>query len=77
MALENAPAFPTYPRRMNATETVSRILRIKIERLLILYLAPFLSQGAGLVLPYAAQTILGTGGAGAGDNDSLIAWARS
>lgn len=42
VALENAPAFPTYPRRMNATET-----------------------GAGLVLPYAAQTILGTGGAGA------------
>ncbi|KAM0748095.1 hypothetical protein T439DRAFT_358672 [Meredithblackwellia eburnea MCA 4105] len=42
VALENTPAFPTFPRRMNASET-----------------------SAGLVLPYAAQTILGKGGAGA------------
>jgi len=42
VALENTPAFPTYPRRMNTSEI-----------------------GAGLVLPYAAQTIAGTGGAGA------------
>jgi Na+/proline symporter len=42
LALENTPAFPTYPRRMDATEI-----------------------GAGLVLPYAAETIAGKGGAGA------------
>lgn len=42
VALENTPAFPTYPRRMNAAET-----------------------GAGLVLPYAAETIMGKGGAAA------------
>ncbi|KAF7973578.1 hypothetical protein HWV62_14858 [Athelia sp. TMB] len=42
VALENTPAFPTYPRRMTAAET-----------------------GAGLVLPYAAQTIMGKGGAAA------------
>jgi SSS family transporter len=42
VALENTPAFPTYPRRMNAQEV-----------------------GAGLALPYAAQTIAGKGGAGA------------
>jgi Na+/proline symporter len=42
VALENTPAFPTYPRRMNASEI-----------------------GAGLALPYAAQTIAGKGGAGA------------
>ena len=43
VALENTPAFPTYPRRMNTKEI-----------------------GAGLALPYAAQTIAGHGGAGAG-----------
>jgi len=42
VALENTPAFPTYPRRMNTAEI-----------------------GAGLALPYAAQTIDGKGGAGA------------
>ena len=42
LALENTPAFPTYPRRMDATEI-----------------------GAGLVLPYAAETVAGKGGAGA------------
>ncbi|KAG4441395.1 hypothetical protein IFR05_003152, partial [Cadophora sp. M221] len=42
VALENTPAFPTFPRRMNAQEI-----------------------GAGLALPYAAQTIAGKGGAGA------------
>lgn len=44
VALENTPAFPTYPRRMNTAEI-----------------------GAGLALPYAAQTIAGKGGAGAGE----------
>lgn len=44
VALENTPAFPTYPRRMTSGEV-----------------------GAGLVLPYAAQTIAGKGGAGAGE----------
>lgn len=44
VALENTPAFPTYPRRMNTSEI-----------------------GAGLALPYAAQTIAGKGGAGAGE----------
>jgi urea-proton symporter len=43
VALENTPAFPTYPRRMNTSEV-----------------------GAGLALPYAAVTIAGKGGAGAG-----------
>jgi Na+/proline symporter len=43
VALENTPAFPTYPRRMNTSEV-----------------------GAGLALPYAAITIAGKGGAGAG-----------
>lgn len=43
VALENTPAFPTYPRRMTTSEI-----------------------GAGLALPYAAQTIDGQGGAGAG-----------
>lgn len=42
VALENTPAFPTYPNRMTATEV-----------------------SAGLTLPYAAQTIAGSGGAGA------------
>ncbi|TVY49185.1 putative urea active transporter 1 [Lachnellula cervina] len=42
VALENTPAFPTYPRRMNTKEI-----------------------GAGLTLPFAAQTIAGKGGAGA------------
>lgn len=42
VALENTPAFPTFPRRMTAAET-----------------------GAGLVLPYAAQTIMGERGAAA------------
>ncbi|KUJ08332.1 putative DUR3-urea permease [Mollisia scopiformis] len=42
VALENTPAFPTYPRRMNTQEI-----------------------GAGLALPFAAQTIAGKGGAGA------------
>ncbi|KAH7343032.1 putative DUR3-urea permease [Rhexocercosporidium sp. MPI-PUGE-AT-0058] len=42
VALENTPAFPTFPRRMNAQEI-----------------------GAGLALPYAAQTIAGKGGASA------------
>ncbi|GAA5929752.1 hypothetical protein JCM1841_002636 [Sporobolomyces salmonicolor] len=42
IALENTPAFPTFPRRMTAEET-----------------------SAGLVLPYAAQTIMGKGGAAA------------
>ncbi|GAA5948554.1 hypothetical protein JCM21900_005167, partial [Sporobolomyces salmonicolor] len=42
IALENNPAFPTFPRRMTAEET-----------------------SAGLVLPYAAQTIMGKGGAAA------------
>ncbi|SCZ87362.1 BZ3500_MvSof-1268-A1-R1_Chr2-2g04828 [Microbotryum saponariae] len=42
VALEHTPSFPTFPRRMNASEI-----------------------GAGLVLPYAAQTIMGTGGAAA------------
>ncbi|SCV70237.1 BQ2448_1631 [Microbotryum intermedium] len=42
VALENTPSFPTFPRRMNASEI-----------------------GAGLVLPYAARTIMGTGGAAA------------
>lgn len=45
VALENTPAFPTYPRRMNTQEI-----------------------GAGLALPYAAQTIDGKGGAGAGES---------
>jgi Na+/proline symporter len=45
VALENTPAFPTYPRRMNTAEI-----------------------GAGLALPYAAQTIAGKGGAGAGES---------
>lgn len=44
VALEDTPAFPTYPRRMNTQEI-----------------------GAGLALPYAAQTIAGKGGAGAGE----------
>lgn len=44
VALENTPAFPTYPRRMNTSEV-----------------------GAGLALPYAAITIAGKGGAGAGE----------
>lgn len=43
VALENTPAFPTFPRRMNTSEI-----------------------GAGLALPFAAQTISGKGGAGAG-----------
>lgn len=43
VALENTPAFPTYPRRMSTSEV-----------------------GAGLALPYAAITISGKGGAGAG-----------
>jgi urea-proton symporter len=43
VALENTPAFPTFPRRMNAKEI-----------------------GADLALPYAAQTIAGKRGAGAG-----------
>lgn len=43
VALENTPAFPTYPRRMSTSEV-----------------------GAGLALPYAAITIAGKGGAGAG-----------
>ena len=43
IALENTPAFPTYPRRMTSAEV-----------------------SAGLALPYAAQTIDGKGGAGAG-----------
>lgn len=42
VALENSPAFPTYPRRMNVSELTS-----------------------GLVLPYAAQTIMGSGGSAA------------
>lgn len=42
IALENTPAFPTYPNRMSTAEI-----------------------SAGLTLPYAAQTIAGTGGAGA------------
>lgn len=42
VALENTPAFPTYPRRMSGAEV-----------------------SAGLVLPYAAQTIMGSGGAAA------------
>lgn len=42
VALENTPAFPTYPRRMTSEEV-----------------------SAGLVLPFAAQTIMGTGGAAA------------
>lgn len=44
VALENTPAFPTFPNRMTAKEI-----------------------GAGLALPYAAQTIAGKGGAGAGE----------
>ena len=48
VALENTPAFPTFPRRMNTAEI-----------------------GAGLALPYAAQTIAGKGGAGAGNSASL------
>lgn len=43
VALENTPAFPTFPRRMSTSEV-----------------------GAGLALPYAAITIAGKGGAGAG-----------
>ena len=43
IALENTPAFPTYPSRMSTSEI-----------------------SGGLVLPYAAQTIAGKGGAGAG-----------
>jgi Na+/proline symporter len=42
IALENTPAFPTFPNRMSTAEI-----------------------SAGLTLPYAAQTISGTGGAGA------------
>ncbi|KAJ5544527.1 hypothetical protein N7461_006831 [Penicillium sp. DV-2018c] len=42
LGLENQPNFPTFPRRMTATEV-----------------------GNGLVLPYAAQTIAGKGGAAA------------
>lgn len=42
IALENTPAFPTFPNRMSTAEI-----------------------SAGLTLPYAAQTIAGTGGAGA------------
>jgi hypothetical protein len=49
VALENTPAFPTYPRRMNTAEI-----------------------GAGLALPYAAQTIAGKGGAGAGESTQLL-----
>lgn len=45
VARENAPAFPTYPRRMNTKEI-----------------------GAGFALPYAAQTIAGKEGAGAGES---------
>ncbi|TVY41695.1 putative urea active transporter [Lachnellula subtilissima] len=49
VALENTPAFPTYPRRMNTKEI-----------------------GAGLALPYAAQTIAGKGGAGAGELPNIL-----
>lgn len=49
VALENTPAFPTYPNRMSTAEI-----------------------GAGLALPYAAQTIAGAGGAGAGESKSEI-----
>jgi Na+/proline symporter len=56
VALENTPAFPTYPRRMNTQEI-----------------------GAGLALPYAAQTIDGKGGAGAGESiqsaSVLLEWS--
>jgi urea-proton symporter len=45
LALENTPAFPTFPRRMSSAEL-----------------------SAGLVLPYAAETIAGTGGAGVGES---------
>jgi len=45
VALENTPAFPTYPNRMSVSEI-----------------------GAGLALPYAAETIAGAGGAGAGES---------
>lgn len=48
VALENTPAFPTYPRRMNTSEV-----------------------GAGLALPYAAITIAGKGGAGAGKSGRI------
>lgn len=44
VALENTPAFPTYPRRMTSSEI-----------------------SAGLALPFAAETIGGKGGAGAGE----------
>lgn len=49
LALENTPAFPTFPRRMNEGEI-----------------------GAGLALPFAAETIAGKGGAGAGTYNNLF-----
>lgn len=49
VALENTPAFPTYPRRMSTSEV-----------------------GAGLALPYAAITIAGKGGAGAGKPSEYV-----
>lgn len=75
LALENTPSFPTYPRRMNASEIVSEFLRTEVVRPLTFDPLCFLrclfcSQSAGLVLPYAAQTILGNGGAGAGEKHS-------
>lgn len=65
MALENTPAFPAYPHGMNVAEIgkdsfFESSLHFKTEWFVFRG-----GAGAGLVLTYAAQTIMGNGGAAA------------
>lgn len=63
LGLENHPAFPTYPRVCESIFHEPHELRMSTNQLIQRMSAT--EVGDGLVLPYAAMTIAGPGGAAA------------